>query len=72
MFFKKKVLTLTGLSMKSELLENFILLAVDHIPIQLFVLFGYNFMIENNENEKCKELYIDMMEFLYEEQKKWQ
>ncbi len=28
--------------------------------------------IENNENEKCKELYIDMMEFLYEEQKKWQ
>lgn len=28
--------------------------------------------IEKGENEKCKDLYIDMMEYLYEEQKKWQ
>lgn len=27
--------------------------------------------IEKGENEKCKVLYIDMMEFLYEEQTKW-
>lgn len=28
--------------------------------------------IENGENEKCKDLYVDMMEYLYEEQRKWQ
>ncbi len=28
--------------------------------------------IEKGENEKCKELYVEMMEFLYEEQTKWQ
>lgn len=28
--------------------------------------------IEKGENQKCKELYIDMVEYLYEEQKKWQ
>ena len=28
--------------------------------------------IERGENEKCKELYVNMMEFLYEEQAKWQ
>lgn len=28
--------------------------------------------IEAGENEKCKDLYVDMMEYLYEEQKKWQ
>lgn len=28
--------------------------------------------IENNENDKCKKLYTDMMEYLYEEQSKWQ
>ena len=28
--------------------------------------------IEQGENEKCKSLYIDMMEFLYNEQIKWQ
>lgn len=27
--------------------------------------------IEEGENEKCKDLYVDMMEYLYEEQKKW-
>ena len=28
--------------------------------------------IENGENEKCRDLYVDMMEYLYKEQKKWQ
>ena len=28
--------------------------------------------IEQGENEKCKELYVNMMEYLYEEQTKWQ
>lgn len=28
--------------------------------------------IEKGENEKCKDLYVDMMEYLYEEQNKWQ
>ena len=28
--------------------------------------------IENDENEKCKETYVNMMEYLYEEQEKWQ
>lgn len=28
--------------------------------------------IGNEENEKCKETYIEMMEYLFEEQKKWQ
>lgn len=28
--------------------------------------------IENGENEKCKQTYVDMMEYLYEEQDKWQ
>jgi hypothetical protein len=28
--------------------------------------------IESGENEKCKETYIEMMEYLYKEQKKWQ
>ena len=28
--------------------------------------------IEAGENEKCKDLYVDMMEYLYEEQRKWQ
>lgn len=28
--------------------------------------------IEQGENEKCKELYVSMMEYLYEEQVKWQ
>lgn len=27
--------------------------------------------IENGENEKCKNLYIEMMEYLYKEQEKW-
>ncbi len=27
--------------------------------------------IENDENEKCKDLYIEMMEYLYKEQGKW-
>lgn len=27
--------------------------------------------IEHDENEKCKELYINMMEYLYKEQEKW-
>lgn len=27
--------------------------------------------IENGENMKCKELYVEMMEFLYGEQQKW-
>lgn len=27
--------------------------------------------IEDGENEKCKDLYIEMMEFLYREQSKW-
>lgn len=28
--------------------------------------------IEDGENTKCKELYVDMVEFLYGEQQKWQ
>lgn len=28
--------------------------------------------IEVGENEKCKDLYVEMMEYLYEEQRKWQ
>lgn len=28
--------------------------------------------IEAGENEKCKNLYIDMMDYLYQEQRKWQ
>ena len=28
--------------------------------------------IEDGENVKCKELYVDMVEFLYGEQQKWQ
>jgi predicted GTPase len=28
--------------------------------------------IENNENEECKKTYASMMEYLFEEQKKWQ
>ena len=28
--------------------------------------------IEDGENNKCKELYVDMVEFLYGEQQKWQ
>jgi hypothetical protein len=27
--------------------------------------------IEQGENEKCKELYVDMMEYLYKEKEKW-
>lgn len=28
--------------------------------------------IETGENEKCKEKYVDMMEYLYSEEKRWQ
>lgn len=28
--------------------------------------------IEKKENEKCKRIYVDMMEYLFEEQRKWQ
>lgn len=28
--------------------------------------------IENGENQKCKELYVNMMKYLYEEQQQWE